>query len=143
MNSKEAPRLVLFLEPDALIRLAVAQYLRECGYTVVEGVAATDLYRLIDSGRQIRLVLADVNLARGTSGFELARSIRQTHPEIDVILTSGVAKTAEHAHDLCDESPIRKPYQPKDLEARMRGLLERRRGSNRDQKTDQETDDGA
>jgi hypothetical protein len=33
------------------------------------------------------------------TGFELSRGIRQTHPNIDVILTSGVAGAAAEGHD--------------------------------------------
>jgi DNA-binding response OmpR family regulator len=129
MNTESAQKVILLLEPEILIRLVVAQYLRECGYTVIEGVSATDFRILIESGREIHVVLADVNLANGTSGFELAQGVRQTNPEIDIILTSGIAGTAVHAHDLCDESPIKKPYHPKDVESRIRILLERRRAS--------------
>jgi DNA-binding response OmpR family regulator len=122
---------ILILEPEILIRMVVAQYLRECGYTVIEGVQASDFQTLIDSGRRLHVVLADVNLSGTVNGFELSRSIRQTHPNIDVILTSGISGTAEQAHDLCEDGPIDKPYHPKDVESRIRILLERRRSSQR------------
>jgi DNA-binding response OmpR family regulator len=125
------PQCILVLEPEILIRMVVAQYLRECGYTVIEGVQASDFQSLIDSGRQVHVVLADVNLSGDVNGFELSRSIRQTHPTIDVILTSGIAGTAEQAHGLCEDGPISKPYHPKDVESRIRILLERRRSSQR------------
>jgi DNA-binding response OmpR family regulator len=125
------PQCILVLEPEILIRMVVAQYLRECGYTVIEGVQASDFKTLIDSGRQVHLVLADVNLSGNVNGFELSRSIRQTHPNIDVILTSSISGTAEQAHGLCEDGPIDKPYHPKDVEARIRILLERRRSSQR------------
>jgi DNA-binding response OmpR family regulator len=124
-------KCLLILEPEILIRMVVAQYLRECGYTVIEGVQASDFQTLLDSGRELHLVLADVNLSGNVNGFELSRSIRQTHPNIDVILTSGISATADQAHGLCADGPIDKPYHPKDVEARMRVLLERRRSSQR------------
>lgn len=77
----------------------------------------------------MHIVLTDIHLAGDTTGFELSRAIRQMHPHIDVILTSGVAGASEQAHDLCEDGPIGKPYHPKDVEARIRILLERRRGS--------------
>jgi DNA-binding response OmpR family regulator len=126
MGNMEVPRLVLLLEPEILIRMVVAQYLRECGYTVIEGAAAADFHTLLESGCQPHIVLADVNLSDGPTGFELAQSVRQTHAEIDVILTSGISRVAEQAHDLCHEGPIRKPYHPKDVEARIKVLLKRR-----------------
>ena len=75
------------------------------------------------------VVLADVKLSGEMTGFELSRGIRQTHPNIDVILTSGVAGAVAEAHDLCHDGPIKKPYHPKDVESRIRILLERRRNS--------------
>jgi DNA-binding NtrC family response regulator len=127
----EAQTSILLLEPEILIRMVVAEYLRECGYVVIEGVHAHDFRILIDSGRHPHIVLADVRLAGADNGFELARSVRQTHPHIDVILTSGITGTADEAHDLCDQGPIKKPYHPKDLESQIRILLEKRRASNR------------
>lgn len=126
MSTIQVPQLVLLLEPEILVRMVVAQYLRECGYTVIEGVSASDFHALIESGCRPHIVLADVKLADGPTGFDLASSVRQTHPEIDVILTSGVSRVAEQAQDLCHEGPIRKPYHPKDVEARIKALLKRR-----------------
>jgi DNA-binding response OmpR family regulator len=131
MSTNDPQTSILLLEPEILIRMVVAQYLRDCGYMVIEGVHADDFHSLIDSGRQPHIVLADVQLAGTSNGFELARSIRQTHPTIDVILTSGIAGAAHEAQDLCDEGPIKKPYHPKDVEARIKILLERRRAANR------------
>lgn len=119
------------MEPDILIRMELAQYLRECGYTVIEGVAAADFQTLIESGRELHVVLADVNLSGDVTGFELSHRIRHTHPHIDVMLTAGVASAALQAHDLCEDGPVSKPYHPKDVEARIRSLLERRRSSTR------------
>ena len=131
MAPKDSQPCVLILEPDILIRMVVAQYLRECGYLVIEGVQASDFHTLFDSGRQVHVVLTDVHLSGGVTGFEFSRVIRQTHPNIDVILTSGVGGTSQEAHDLCEDGPIKKPYHPKDVESRIRILQERRRNSQR------------
>jgi len=129
MTKSEIQQCILVLEPEILIRMVLAQYLRECGYTVIEGVQAADFHTLIDSGRELHVVLADVKLSGEMTGFELSRGIRQTHPNIDVILTSGVAGAVAEVHDLCHDGPIKKPYHPKDVESRIRILLERRRNS--------------
>jgi hypothetical protein len=44
-------------------------------------------------------------------------------------LTSGVAGTVQQSHELCEEGPIKTPYEPKDVEARIKILLERRRAA--------------
>ena len=60
-------------------------------------------------------------------GFGLARWVRQNRPGIDVILTSGIAKAAEKAGDLCDDGPLEKPYHPQEVVRRINILIERRR----------------
>jgi len=70
-------------------------------------------------------------VAGDVDGFTLATRVRQTYADVDVILTSGISGAADKAHDLCEDGPIRKPYHPKDVAARIKVLRERRRASNR------------
>jgi DNA-binding response OmpR family regulator len=60
-------------------------------------------------------------------GFGLAQWVRENHPRIDVILTSGMARAAEKAGDLCDDGPLEKPYHPQEVVRRINLLLGRRR----------------
>jgi DNA-binding response OmpR family regulator len=59
----------------------------------------------------------------------VTRRIRQTDPEIDVILTSSVEGAAEKSKDLCEEGPLKKPYRTQDVAVRIHLLLERRRSA--------------
>jgi DNA-binding response OmpR family regulator len=122
-------KTIMMLEPDVLIRMVIAEHLRDCGYRVIEGIAAEDVWAVLATGRRIDVVLADVKLAGKEDGFSLARRIRQTRSDIDVILTSGVAGSAQESQVLCEDGPIKKPYEGKDVEAKIRILLERRRAS--------------
>lgn len=124
-------KTIIMVEPDVVIRMVIAEHLRDCGYRVIEGVAAPDVWAVLESGRRVDVILADVKLSGDVDGFSLARRIRQTRSDIDVILTSGVAGVAQQTHDLCEEGPMKKPYEPRDVEAKIRILLERRRTSNK------------
>jgi CheY-like chemotaxis protein len=124
-------KTIMMVEPDVVIRMVIAEHLRDCGYQVIEGVAAQDVWVVLESGRRVDVILADVKLSGDVGGFSLARRIRQTRSDIDVILTSGIASVAQESHDLCEEGPIKKPYEPKDIEAKIKILLERRRTSNK------------
>ncbi len=128
MKNREELKVVMIIEPDVLVRMVVADYLRDCGYTVIEAMAAKDLWTVLESGHRLDVVVAEAGAA---DGFSLAKRLRQTHPDIDVILTSGIAGAAHESHELCREGPIRQPYQPRDVEARIRVLLERRRAATR------------
>jgi DNA-binding response OmpR family regulator len=121
----------MVIEPEVLIRMTIAEFLRDCAYKVIEGVAAMDLWTVIDSGARLDVVFSEVQLPGGTDGFALARSLRHSRPEIEVILTSGVAGAAEKAKDLCEEGPMKKPYQAAEVAARIHVLLERRRSATR------------
>jgi DNA-binding response OmpR family regulator len=122
-------RTVMVVEPDVLVRMELAEYLRNCGYKVIEGTGAKDVWAVIEAARLPDVLLIDVKLPGEEDGFSVARRIRQTHPDIDVILTSGVSGAVQQCHELCEEGPLNKPYQPKDVEARIKMLLERRRAS--------------
>ena len=121
--------VVMVLEPDVIVRTEVADYLRECGYRVIEGVTAADAWAIIAAEVKLDIVFSELNLPGEMDGFALARRLRQTHPNIDVILTSGIAGAAEKCKDLCEEGPINKPYRSEDVAARIHLLLERRRAA--------------
>jgi DNA-binding response OmpR family regulator len=123
------PSVVMVLEPDVLVRSSVSDFLRECGYRVIEGVSADDAWIVIQSGQQLDVVFSEVRLVGTVNGFSLASSLRQTHPEIDVTLTSGIDDAAEKSSELCEQGPVRKPYHPQNVATRIRVLLERRRAA--------------
>ncbi len=110
---------LLIVETEVLVRSPLAQYLRECGYLVLEASHAAEARQLLSDGlKQIDIVLADIDAlpADGDedreNGFALARWIRQTYPGIQVILVGSVATAAEKAGELCEDGPpeIFKPY---------------------------------
>jgi DNA-binding response OmpR family regulator len=121
--------IIMVLESDVIVRTEIAEFLRECGYKVIEGMTANDLWIVIDAKVKLDIVFSEVNLPGGTDGFTVARRIRQTYPEIDTILTSGVESAAEKSKDLCEEGPLQKPYRTQDVAARIHLLLERRRSA--------------
>jgi DNA-binding response OmpR family regulator len=127
----DAAPVVMVLEPDVLVRMTIAEVLRDCGYKVIEGIVADDLWTLLEAGSRLDVVFTEVRLRGAADGFALARRLRQDHPEIDVIPTSGIDSAAEKSRDLCDEGPVKKPYRTQDVVARIQLLLERRRAARR------------
>ena len=126
-DSKIPSSAILVVEPDILVRMIIADYLRGCGYKVIEAVTADDVATVLGAQQKIDLVFAEVQLGGSMDGFGLARWVREKHPGVDVILASGIAKAAEQAAGLCDEGPVEKPYQPQEVVRRINILLERRR----------------
>jgi DNA-binding response OmpR family regulator len=125
----DAGATIIVVEPDAVIRMIIAKFLRECGFKVIEGTEASDVWAAIGSGAKVDIVFTEARLAGQTDGFSLARVLRQKHPDIDVILTSSPVGAAEKSKELCEDGPIGKPYHPEDVAARIRRLLARRRSA--------------
>jgi len=120
------PPTVLVVEDDVLVRTVVAAYLRECGFEVVEAGSADEAIRVIEAGLQIDIVFSDVNMPGSLDGFGLAQWLRRERPGLRIILTSGAARTAKEAGDLCESGPIlAKPYDHADLLRQIRALLAR------------------
>jgi DNA-binding response OmpR family regulator len=121
------PSTILVVEPDILVRLSIASYLRGCGYRVLEGVTATDVKTVLVSGQKVDVVLSEARLGGRVDGFALAGWIREHYSGVDVILTCGPTRAADKAGDLCNDGPLEKPYHPQELVRRINLLRERRR----------------
>ena len=112
----DAPK-ILFVEHDALERAAIASYLRECGYQVVEAVSAEEARTVLsERGREFDIAFIAVDLPGDVDGFALSHWIREHAPGTRVLLSASAEKAAKLAGDLCGTGPhLRKPYEPQAL----------------------------
>ena len=118
-----APATILVVEDEVLIRLAVADYLRACGYRVLEASTGEEAQAIFGDDQDIEVLLTDIDLGRGMTGFELAGWVRQEFPDVRVLLTSGVARMAQSAGSLCDLPLLKKPYPHEKLAEEIRKRL--------------------
>ena len=122
--SPAAAPSVLVVEDEVLVRTSVAEYLRACGYRVLEANDADEAILILRSDGRIDIVFTDVQMPGSLDGFGLAQWVRRERPEIRIIITSGVARVSKDAADLCEEGPLlAKPYDHRELERRIRWLL--------------------
>jgi DNA-binding response OmpR family regulator len=117
---------ILTVEDDERIRTAVRMALEDEGWEVVEaesGEAAVELF----GSQPADVVLIDLMLP-GMDGFELCRSIRRAS-DVPIVMVTARADT----HDVVAgleagaDDYVTKPFQPKELSARIRALLRRAR----------------
>ena len=87
-SSLELPT-VLVVEDEVLIRLEITEYLRSQGFRVLEAANGDEAKQILSSGERIEVLFSDVNMPGSIDGLELAYWVRQNHPWIEVILTSG------------------------------------------------------
>lgn len=127
---------VLIGDADILVRHPLAEYLRECGYRVVQASNADEARTLLTQCRRgfvIDVVLVDVNAPGGENAFALATWIRASNSRVQVILAGTVDAAAEKAGDLCEDGPaLSKPYDHQLLLERIRRLLAARDRAERD-----------
>jgi DNA-binding response OmpR family regulator len=118
---------LLLVDGEELVRAPLAQYLRECGYRVLEAFNVEEARRILSDGSQIvDIVLADIGTL-GEEGFAFASWVRKNKPGIRVVSAGTVAAAARKAGDLCEEEPpIRKPYDHQLVLDRIRRLLAER-----------------
>ena len=117
-------QVILVVEDEILIRMVVAEYLRDCGYRVIEAASADEAMVILQHLEiDVEVILSDVEMPGSMDGFQLSKWLRANRPGIDVILTGSVSRASEAAAELCDSGPIPKPYEPKLAADRIKQLM--------------------
>lgn len=102
---------ILLVESEILARGPLAEYLRGCGYKVVEATGSDEARIVLSQGIVVDIALIGAHKTTTTDAFALAGWIRKEHPRVKVILAGTVAKAAAAAGDLCEDGPtLNKPY---------------------------------
>jgi DNA-binding NtrC family response regulator len=117
---------VLLVEGDIVIRHPLAEYLRSCGFTVLEAATGDEAKTLISSDSvQVSVVLADMTTAG--SGFALRHWVWERGNDMQVILAGSTEKAVQQAGDLCKDGPaLTKPWDHRlVLDEIKRGLARR------------------
>ena len=114
---------VLLVEDNAAVSIVASDYLEQCGFNVLHASSAEAAIENLGARRDIDLVFSDIVMP-GMSGLELARLIRDHHPEIPVVLTSGYS---DRTADALEEGFVllRKPYS---LDELRKSLAQNRAG---------------
>lgn len=103
--------------------MVISDYLRHCGYKVIEAANADEALILMQHLEiKIDVVFSALQMPGSMDGFRLSRWTRENRPTLDVILTGSVPKAADAAAQLCDESPLPRPYEPQLVADRIRRL---------------------
>jgi CheY-like chemotaxis protein len=116
--------VILVAEDDALIRLCVAEHLRENGYEVVEACSGDEALAVFAASKAVDVVFSDVRMPGATDGAKLAHWVRENRPGTHVILASGYfPKAADEAGK--DVVFIPKPYEPETVVRAIRAELKK------------------
>ncbi len=115
------PPLVLVVEDEFLVRMNALSLLEEAGFSVIEAGSADDAIALLESRKDIRIVLTDINMPGSMDGLRLAHAIRNRWPPIELVLTS--ARKRVRNEDMPERGLfLSKPYKPSELVKMVRSL---------------------
>ena len=119
------PETVLVIEDEDSLRRLLCQTLRNQGYSVLEAgrsEAAQEVWKANRAG--ISLVLADIILPGGMTGWDLAREFLRDRPEVKILYMSGFFGDLPTELTVNESNFMRKPFLPRELVGRVRALLD-------------------
>jgi PAS domain S-box-containing protein len=120
-----AGRVVLVVDDEPVVRMLVAEVLRELGCTVLEAADGPEGLRLLRSQR-VDLLITDVGLPNGMNGRQLADAARVLRRDLRVLFITGYAENAVVSNGYLEPGMqvMTKPFAMDALAAKIRGLFE-------------------
>ncbi|MDF1823035.1 MAG: ATP-binding protein [Verrucomicrobiales bacterium] len=118
---------VLLVEDESAVRKLVRKLLEMHGCSVIEaqsGKEALDIWP--DICDEISVVVSDIIMPEGVSGWDLARHLHERHPNLGILLTSGYNERPED-HGFGNEPQIaflQKPYESIKLKSNLFELIQ-------------------
>jgi response regulator RpfG family c-di-GMP phosphodiesterase len=125
-NSKPANiETVLVLDGDVLVRMPVVQFLRDCGYRVVEAASTDEAITILqNTNAPVDVLLSVIDIPGSMNGFGFAQWARSVRPELKILLAATSERTVRNAAELCEVGPTQKrPYDHKLVLDRIKRLL--------------------
>lgn len=118
---------ILFIEDEAAVRLFAVRALKKQGYDVVAGDSAENALEILQNDKNFDLLFTDMVLPQ-MSGAQLINKVKETLPEISVILASGYSEdiARQEIDNAYDFNFIAKPYSLGDLTAKVYEVLEQK-----------------
>lgn len=116
---------ILLVEDEVLIAEMIEEALEDRGFEVRSAHTDRTAYDILEGeARAFTVLIADVNLGAGGSGFDVARRARELHPELKVIYITGHAAHLDRM-GVADGIMFPKPFYPEELVDRVAALLDR------------------
>ncbi|WP_052314480.1 response regulator transcription factor [Nocardia thailandica] len=121
------PARLLIIEDDVRVRCALRLAMEDEGYLVEEAESAETALRLVDTDGIPDVVIVDLMLG-DTDGFTCIRELRRDH-DVPIIVVSARDDTHDvvAALEVGADDFVTKPYEVKELTARIRALRRRSR----------------
>ncbi len=126
VTTERPKKSLLVVDDEPPIRRALVRLLERSGYDCAEAASADEARRIV-SRSDVSLVLTDVNMPGG-SGIELAEDLLRDHPDLAVIMVTGLddSALAETALETGAYGYIIKPFESNEILINVSNALRRR-----------------
>jgi PAS domain S-box-containing protein len=116
---------ILVVEDNPNVRKTVLRQLGDLGYGTIEAEDGAAALRLAREGASFDLLLTDVIMPGGITGYELAHRLRAERPDLKVLFTSGYTELAAPVDEAARSGMLlSKPYRKQDLGRAVRAALD-------------------
>jgi PAS domain S-box-containing protein len=114
----ESAETVLVVEDEPDVLWSTSQLFSMLGYEVYEASSGEAALEILRNGKKVGLVFTDILMPGGINGIELARTLKESNPNIQIVLASGYPLPAlRKEHGNLDEFLfLNKPYDLSDIE---------------------------
>ena len=119
---------ILVVEDEDMVRDLTQRLLAKMGYTVLTARNAAAALRIsFETSAEIHLLISDIVMPGRMNGWELARHLTQSRPNMGVLLVSGYADRERVGPEGLENGVafLQKPYTAQVLFRRIRELLEK------------------
>jgi CheY-like chemotaxis protein len=126
---------VLVVEDNPDVREVTLERIEGLGYVVLEAASAPEAIKVLGANPDVQLVLTDVVMPGGMSGFELAQWIGENRPGVAVVCTSGFAEGASGQQGMGNPpacAMLHKPYGRAELSKILTAALAAKDGAAKD-----------
>jgi two-component system phosphate regulon response regulator OmpR len=119
---------VVVCDDEADLRATVGEYLLRRGYEVIQAASASALYAVLRANPDVDLVVLDIAMP-GEDGLAALGRIRGEH-EVAVIMLTASSGMVDRVVglELGADDYLGKPFELRELEARIKSVLRRTRG---------------
>jgi CheY-like chemotaxis protein len=132
-DTQERVPTILIVDDEPLIRVALSDFLQECGFKVLEAANAAEAVAIIERDpAKIDLVFSDVSMPGEFDGLGLAKWVRENHRGTPLFLATGDFGKVNVARTLWAGEPFfAKPYNLDFVAAKIRETIAARKRESR------------
>lgn len=104
-------RALLVVEDEPLLRMVLAEMLRDVGFSVHIAEEGAKAIRLIETlGCELDGIVTDVRLGPGPDGWAVGRHAREQRADMPVIYVTGDSAHEWRAQGVADSELVQKPF---------------------------------